>query len=1009
MSRQPFYFNGTKEAVGLIHWFERTQSVFSHSNCTKDCKVKFATGTLTEDALSWWNSYAKPIGIEQADKIAWTELKRLLTNKYFPRTEVKKIEDEFYNLVVKGNDIKTYIRRFQELETLCPTMVPNSKKLMKVFIEGLPKIVIVVQRNGENVVKSLACWIWRPTENVIDHISKDSGSYMLKIFNYVDLQGRLKSDNEIFDSGCSRHMTRNKSFLTDYQEFDGGLVAFRGSSKGDHLGKFEGKADEGFLVGYSVNSIEIHDNTWQAGQEKASDHEYILLPFMPFLSIQSSDDKDTNEVRGKGDEGISKGSGIDDQERTDSSTQDVNIAGPSINTANTNINTGSLNINTVGSNDQSVPSLEETSILDDVYDDREVGAEADTNNLELSIVVSPIPTTRVHKGHPKEQIIGDLNLANQTRIMINFLKKMLWIEAIRLFLVYALFMGLIMYQMDVKSSFLYGTIEEEVYVCQPPGFEDPHFLDKVYKVEKALYGQHQVSRACQDKYVVDILKKFGFSSIKTTSTLIEPNKALIKDAEAKDVDVHLYRSMIRSLMYLTTSRPDIMFVVCACAWFQVTPKTSHLHAVKRIFRYLKGQPKLGLWYPRDSPFDLEAFLDSDYVGASLDRKSTIREMGFVMNLEFKLIVGQRLVLNGCLDWIATSAKNEIQVKTINEDVRLQALVDGKKVIVIEASIRRDLQLQDAKGTTCLPNDVIFEELARMGAKTNAWNEFSSTMASAIICSANNKKFNFSKYILDNMKETEVPHTKPQTEEHIPTPSNDPLLSGEDRMQLSELMEICIKLSDKVLSLEKIKTNQAAEIEKLKKKVKKLEGKKKKITHRLKRLYKVGLTARVESSKEEKEGLEISAGADEVVTTAESVEEPSEFRTTSSSQPSQLPHAKDKGKGIMVEPEKPLKKKDQIAFYKEVARKLDAQMKAKMEEEKRIAKEKDEESAKRQRLEKEDDTTELKRCLEIVPKDDDNVTIEATPLSSKSPTIVDYKIYKEGKKSYFKIIRADENS
>ncbi|GJU73795.1 hypothetical protein Tco_1265200 [Tanacetum coccineum] len=126
----------------------------------------------------------------------------------------------------------------------------------------------------------------------------------------------------------------------------------------------------------------------------------------------------------------------------------------------------------------------------------------------------------------------------------------------------------------------------------------------------------------QDKYVADILKKFDFVTIKTVSTPIETNKALLKDEAAEDVDVHFYRSMIRLLMYLTTSRPDIMFVVCACARFQVTPKVSHLHAVKRIFRYLKGQPKLGLWYPRDSPFDLEAFSDSDYAGASLDRKST---------------------------------------------------------------------------------------------------------------------------------------------------------------------------------------------------------------------------------------------------------------------------------------------------------------------------------------------------------------------------------------------------
>ncbi|GKD46563.1 reverse transcriptase domain-containing protein [Tanacetum coccineum] len=112
MSFQPFYFN-----------------------------VKFATGTLTEDALSWWNAYVQPIGIEQANRTTWTELKRLLTNKYCPRTEVKKMEDEFYNLVVKENDLKTYVRRFQELAVLCPNMVPNTEKLMEAFIGGLPQSI----------------------------------------------------------------------------------------------------------------------------------------------------------------------------------------------------------------------------------------------------------------------------------------------------------------------------------------------------------------------------------------------------------------------------------------------------------------------------------------------------------------------------------------------------------------------------------------------------------------------------------------------------------------------------------------------------------------------------------------------------------------------------------------------------------------------------------------------------------------------------------------------------
>ncbi|GJZ77276.1 hypothetical protein Tco_0641948 [Tanacetum coccineum] len=127
----------------------------------------------------------------------------------------------------------------------------------------------------------------------------------------------------------------------------------------------------------------------------------------------------------------------------------------------------------------------------------------------------------------------------------------------------------------------------------------------------------------QDKYVKDILNKFDFRTIKPASTPIEAHKSLGKDEEGEEVDVYLYRSMIGCLMYLTASRPDIMFAVFLCARFQVTPKVSHIHAVKRIFRYLKHQPKLGLWYPKDSPFHLEAFSDSDYARDNHDRRSTL--------------------------------------------------------------------------------------------------------------------------------------------------------------------------------------------------------------------------------------------------------------------------------------------------------------------------------------------------------------------------------------------------
>ncbi|GJT50546.1 reverse transcriptase domain-containing protein [Tanacetum coccineum] len=141
MSCLPSYFNGTEGAIGLIRWFERTKLVFSRSKCAKEDRMTFATGTLTDDAMSWWNAYTQPIRIEQANRITWTELKRLLTNKYCPLTEIKKMEYEFYGLTVKENDLKTYIRRFQELAVLCPNMVPNSKKLMEAFIRGLPQSI----------------------------------------------------------------------------------------------------------------------------------------------------------------------------------------------------------------------------------------------------------------------------------------------------------------------------------------------------------------------------------------------------------------------------------------------------------------------------------------------------------------------------------------------------------------------------------------------------------------------------------------------------------------------------------------------------------------------------------------------------------------------------------------------------------------------------------------------------------------------------------------------------
>ncbi|GJX63599.1 uncharacterized mitochondrial protein-like protein [Tanacetum coccineum] len=254
----------------------------------------------------------------------------------------------------------------------------------------------------------------------------------------------------------------------------------------------------------------------------------------------------------------------------------------------------------------------------------------------------------------------------------------------------------------------------------------------------------------QDKYVGEILNKFGFFSIRSASTPMETHKDLTKDEDGEDVDVHLYRSMIGSLMYLTSSRLDIMFSVCVCSKFQVQPKVSHLNAVKRIFRYLKGQPELGLWYPKDSPLILEAFSDSDYAGASLDRKSTTRGCQFLgsrySSVGPPIKVGDEAVhkeLGDIMDRATTTASSleveqdngstgfhqivgflhtthikyaltenpTIYISLIhqfwettsattnqNKEIEITTTIDGRLKTVTEVSIRRHLKLEDSAGT-----------------------------------------------------------------------------------------------------------------------------------------------------------------------------------------------------------------------------------------------------------------------------------------------------------------------
>ncbi|GJX02365.1 putative ribonuclease H-like domain-containing protein [Tanacetum coccineum] len=817
----------------------------------------------------------------------------------------------------------------------------------------------------------------------------------------------------------------------------------------DHLGKFDGKADEGFFVGYSTNSkafrvfnsrtriVEenLHvqfivagnpsngstgtkacDNTCKARIETIPGKDYTLLP----LSIQdppfSSSSKDSLDAgfkpSGEEEKKDAEDSGNEDSDVPSTEEPRVNQErDASVNTTNT-INTVSLTVNTTGiednvvdenivyrcDDDPNMPELEEIVYSDD---DEDVGAEADINNLGTYILVSPIPTTRIHKDHPVGQIIGDIYSAPQTRRMtkslteqamfslvqqrinhkdfqnclfacflsqeepkkiIQALKDRSWIEAmqeellqfklqqvwtlvdlpngkraistkwvyinkkdkrgiviknkerlvaqgysqekgidydevfaivarieaIRLFLAYALFKDFVVYQMDVKSAFLYGNIEEEVYVCQPPGFEDPDFPDRVYKVEKALYGLHQAPRAwtaseaegrwdfiSQDKYVIKILKKFSFRDVKTTSTPMETHKPLLKDTDGEDY-----------VLVVQDSSQSKQFT---------------FHAVKIDLRYLT----------------------SEQARASLDRKSTTGGCQFL---------GCRLISCQCKKQTVVANSTTKAEYIAASNCCGQLVILNTAMLILEKDFSgRDIPLFPTMIIQTQEQEGEGSVMLTVPQYTPTINQPSSSQPQKMQKPKKSKKQNTKVSQPSNSIEP-IEYEAPN-DENVTTHSNDPLLSGEDKLKLNELMELCTNLSQRVLDLENTKTSPAAEITKLKESVKKLERKNKSRTPWLKRLRKIGRTARIESSKDEDEEvtlidetqgrnddnlmfdigtlIEIKVAKPKAVTTAATttttavirpktrwvaVQEPSEFTTTTSpSQPSQLPHAKDKGK------------------------------------------------------------------------------------------------------------------
>nr|GEZ74655.1 uncharacterized mitochondrial protein AtMg00810-like [Tanacetum cinerariifolium] len=527
-------------------------------------------------------------------------------------------------------------------------------------------------------------WVWRPKCLVLDHdLRTTSASMTFKRFFYNDALGRSKVLVTKPHNKTLYELLHGRLPSIEFMRPFGCPVTILNTL--DPLGKFQRKVDEGFLVGYSVcskafrvfngrthivqetlhvnfmenkpnvagsgpawlfdidslsqtmnyhpvitdNQSNTHADAHANGKEHDDDIQKSVSPniYSSSSGAQTRKQGDKTKNKDKGKSHVVTITGFRDlntefEEYNNNSSNGVNAASSLVSNVGQLSIDNTNNFSAAGPSNAAMPNLEDLS-----HDVDDVGTEADINNLESIISVSPIPTTKIHKNRPTFQIIGDLSSTTQTRSIARAVRDQVDLpygkRAIGTQWVY-------INKKDERGVVIRNKARlvaqghtqeedidyEEVFAPMSSMGELTFFLGLQVKQKKDGIFINQ------DKYIADILKKFRLSEGKLASTSIDAEKPLLKDSDGEDVDMHTYRSMISSLMYLTSLRPDIMFAVCACTRFQVTLKVSHLNAVKRIFRYLKGKPYLGLWYPKDSPFDLVAYLDSDYAGATLDRKST---------------------------------------------------------------------------------------------------------------------------------------------------------------------------------------------------------------------------------------------------------------------------------------------------------------------------------------------------------------------------------------------------
>ncbi|GJR36109.1 putative ribonuclease H-like domain-containing protein [Tanacetum coccineum] len=740
--------------------------------------------------------------------------------------------------------------------------------------------VNTVKTRGFNVVKPSACWVWRPI--------KPNGASLL-------------NDKGFVDSGCSRHMSGNIAHLLDFKDFDGGYVTFGGGANGGRItGKctiktdklnFEDLPDENQILlkiprqnnmySFDMKNIVPKDGLTCLVAKATSEESMLWHRRLGHKDASYFDDASLKSVTD---------AQIQDQDGTqdDCSLQDNGTDGQQVNTASPEVNTVSSTPHTrihkdhpidhvIGDVQSSVQtrrmttSYSELGFLGAIYEGK---THQDLHTCLFACFLSQEEPKRVSKALsdpawveamqeellqfklqnvwvlvdlPKgHRAIGTkwvyrnkkdergIVVRNKARLVAQghtqeegidydeVFAPVARIEAIRIFLAYASYMGFTVYQMDVKSAFLYGQIEEEVYVCQPLGFEDPDHPDKVYKVVKALYGLHQAPRAWYDTLATYLLSN-GFQRGQIDQTLFIKSqkghillvqiyvddiifgstkkelcdefeklmkdkfgKALLKSS-ADDVDEHLYRSMIGSLMYLTASRPDIMFAVWHIAYTDSDYCWTTLDGSQPLevsnweirlisWQYMTNcsytslQLKLNMWLLQVAVDRHQELTSPEQTATGKDFSnplivdSLLKTIWSSMHHVVQGFSSDNRFLHQSHIAIATTKNQEVCVSFIkqfwrsaeastdeNGDVKINATIDGHTLSITEGSLRRHLKLADQDGSFSPQwRFLIHHILHFLSPKKTAWEQFSSNIAAAIICLATNRKFNFSRMIFEHM-------------------------------------------------------------------------------------------------------------------------------------------------------------------------------------------------------------------------------------------------------------------